>query len=409
MMRLKQKNSTALLLLMVCVLMSFTASSQQTFKYRAFLNKIDSTGFYKISIGPDIIRKSNNDLSDIRLMDQKGNFVPYVTEGNLPQVEKQRFIVYPQIKVNSPADTGTAFVVENISKQPVGTLWIKLKNTAVSRLINLSGSDDLKNWYAIEEAIPLQEAVLNSDGTYEQSLSFPASSYRYLKLLVNDRNKAAIKFLDAGEYIAKPAPLTYLQVPSGTFTKKDSNKVTYLTIKLNDNYLVNRLHLTISGPKFYKREVSIYQVNKYGNELVCVAGLNSNLKEDVFISARTNKLLLQIENGDNLPLDIKDIKVYQAEHYIVSYLEKGKVYKLFTGDENAAMPQYDLKFFTDSIRNAKLITVGPVTRNDARVNSPVISRRDYSMFIWIAIIVSALLLSWLTLKMVKEVNNNKKA
>jgi hypothetical protein len=407
-MRLRQKNNTAIILLVICMLMGFTTSAQQTFKYQAPLNKVDSTGFYKISIGPDIIRKSNNDLSDIRLMDEVGNFVPYVTEGNLPQVEKQRFIVYPQVKVNSPVDTGTAFVVENISKHPVNTLWIKLKNTAVSRLINLSGSDDLKNWYAIEEAIPLQEAVLNSDGTYEQSLSFPTSNYRYLKLLVNDKNKAALKFLDAGEYITtKPASVAYLPVPSDTFTQKDSNKVTFLTIKLNDNYLVNRLHLTIAGPQFYKREVSLFQANKYGNELVCVAGLNSNTKEDIFLSARTNKLVLQIENGDNLPLDIKDIKIYQAEHYIVSYLEKGKLYKLFTGDENSSMPQYDLKFFADSIRNIRLIAAGAITSNGTHINSLVVAKRDYSVFIWIAIIVALLLLSLLTLKMIKEVNNKK--
>jgi hypothetical protein len=44
------------------------------------------------------------------------------------------------------------------------------------------GSDDLQQWFAIQEDIPLQEAVQNSEGTYMQLLSFPASSYRYLKI-----------------------------------------------------------------------------------------------------------------------------------------------------------------------------------------------------------------------------------
>ncbi|WP_259068550.1 hypothetical protein HDF24_06600 [Mucilaginibacter sp. X4EP1] len=405
MMRQNQKNNTAFLLTIIGVLLGFNASAQQTFKYSAFLNKVDSSGFYKISLGPDIARKSNSDFSDIRLMDPKGNFVPYVTEGNLPQVQKQKFIVYPEVKVDLNTDTGTSFIVENISKQPLSSLWIKLKNTAVSRLVNLSGSDDLKNWYAIEEAIPLQEAVLNSDGTYEQSLSFPASSYRYLKLLVNDKNKTAVKFLEAGEYVEKPVPVAYLPVLLAPFTRRDSNKVTFITVKLNDNYLVNRLHLAIAGPKFYNREVSIYQVNKYGNELLCIVSLNSKTKQDVFISARTNKLVLKIENGDNLPLDIKGINVYQAEHYIVSYLEKGKLYKLFTGDEDAVMPQYDLKFFTDSISHVMPLEAGPIMKNDTYLNSPVTAKRDYSILIWIASAAALLLLLLLTLKMIKEVNN----
>jgi hypothetical protein len=165
------------------------------------------------------------------------------------------------------------------------------------------------------------------------------------------------------------------------------------------------LHLAIAGPKFYNREVSIYQVNKYGNELLCIVSLNSKTKQDVFISARTNKLVLKIENGDNLPLDIKGINVYQAEHYIVSYLEKGKLYKLFTGDEDAVMPQYDLKFFTDSISHVMPLEAGPIMKNDTYLNSPVTAKRDYSILIWIASAAALLLLLLLTLKMIKEVNN----
>jgi hypothetical protein len=387
MMRLSQKIKKGLLLIVFCLTI-FSVSAQRTFKYEGFLNRIDSTGFYKVTLWPEIVSKSKDDLSDIRLMDPKGNYIPYITQGNMPKVEKQKFIVFPRVAVTVNKDTGTSFIAENIEKQPVSSLWVKLQNTAVTRLVNLSGSDDLKNWYAIEEDIPLQDAVSNGDGTYLQSLSFPTSNYHYLKLLVNDKNKAPVKFLEAGEYVTKASSPFYFPV----FFKP---------------YIVNRIKLSIAGTKYYKRNVSIYQIDRLGHHLICSAELNSNNKGDFFISVKANKLELQIDNGDNMPLTIDDVKVYQAEQYIVSYLEKGKLYKLFTGDVNAAAPDYDLKFFIDSIRNIQGIAVGPLMKNATYNIQPNRFKREYPAIIWAAIIVVLALLSLLTWKMIGEVNNKK--
>jgi hypothetical protein len=404
-MRLKQRIKTGILMPVFLGSVLF-AAAQKTFKYQAVINKVDSTGFYKINLEPRILVKSKDDLSDIRIADPAGNFVPYISEGNLPQVEKQKFLVFTQVALKSKTDTGTTFIAENSRQQPVNTLWVKLNNTAVKRTINLSGSDDLKRWFAIEEDIPLQDAVLNSDGTYLQSLSFPASNYRYLKLLVNDKNKVPVKFLEAGIYIQKSSSPVYWPVPSAPMVKKDSNKITYITIRLNDSYLVNLLHLDVGGPKYYNREISVYQADKRDRQLICSAELNANKPADIFLSAKATKLELEISNEDNLPLSINAVKVYQANQFIVSYLEKGKVYKLLTGDANAEGPDYDLKFFADSIRhNIPDIGIMEVTKNTAYASAEKIVKHDYSWMIWAAIALALVLLSFLTLKMIKELNS----
>lgn len=380
----------------------FSASAQTGFKYEAPLNKVDSTGFYKINLGPDVIGKSNADLSDIRLTDAKGNFVPYVTEGYLPEVEKLKFIGFTEVSAKTPADTGTSFVVENITKRPVCTLWVKLQNTAVSRTVNISGSDDLKNWYAIEENVPLEEAVLNSDGTYFQLLSFPASSYRYLKLLVNDKNKTPIKFLEAGNYLAKQNPVFYWPVPIDSVSKKESHNTTVVTIRLKGDYQVDFLHLSVSAPKYFKRNTSLLSIDKTGGHFISGADLSPLQKGDIFLSTRANKLELRIDNGDNLPLTIDSIKVYQANHYVVSYLEKGQQYRIFTGDTAAKAPEYDLKFFADSIRGVRELNTGPVMKNNNYAGQTAAKQNNRPYIIWGAIITALLLLSLLTWKMLAE-------
>ena len=403
MMKLSRKSSTNFLFAMLCMF-TLQASAQKEFKYQAALPKIDSGGFYKIALLPAFIAKSNTGLTDIRLVNGKGNFVPYINAGNLPHADNEKFIVFPEVV--SKKDTGTTFIVESKEKAPVNRIWLKLKSTAAQRTINLSGSDDLQRWFAIEEDIPLQQAVLDNDGSYLQSIAFPASNYHYLKLLVNDKSKAPVKFLEAGVFTEQSVASLYFPIANAKFIKADSNKTTTVTIQLNDYYLVNRLDLTIASPRYYKRDVAIYQIDKQGRQLVGSAELNSSKKPTLFINAKTNKLQLEIDNGDNTPLDIKDVTVAQADQSITAYLDAGQTYRLLTGEANATAPVYDLKFFADSIRNqVREINHGEVTTNPAfGTPAPKAPQHNYTLVIWIVIIAALLLLTLLTVKMTKEVN-----
>ncbi|HWZ02981.1 MAG TPA: hypothetical protein VNX40_05170 [Mucilaginibacter sp.] len=381
-----------------------SASAQNAFKYQALLGKIDSTGFYRIMLGPDIVAKSNGDLSDIRLADGKGNFIPYVTDVKLPGVEHQIFTVFPEVHSKSRIDSGTSFVVGNLTKKPVNMLWVKLQNTTVSRTINLFGSDNLKNWYIIEENIPLQSAIVNGDGTYFQSLSFPQSSYHYLKLQVNDKNKAPIRFLQAGEYSNMEESSYYFWLESVMgFSKATKGKTTFVTVNLKEKCQVDFLQLFISEPKYFKRNVTIYSVDGQRRSLVSSADLTSG--GALYLTARTRQLELKIDNGDNLPLTIDSIEISQLNHYVVCYLERGKEYKLYTGNPDANHPNYDLVFFTDSIHKVEDLIPNPATKNPIYAKPLVIVKHEHTFIIWVSIIAALLLLSLLTWKMVTEVNN----
>ena len=125
---------------------------------------------------------------------------------------------------------------------------------------------------------------------------------------------------------------------------------------------------------------------------------------DLLIVAKTNRLELQIANGDNVPLEIKNIQLAQAQQYIVGYLEAGKAYKLLTGDFKATAPEYDLKFFADSInRNIPEIREGLLVNNPLYNVQPANVKKEYPALIWAAIIIALLLLLALTWKMAGEV------
>lgn len=406
-MMLKKLNKLYLLCLL-CIA-AVPASAQKSFKYKAGLQKIDSTGFYRIGLQPALVAKAKPDLSDIRIADAKGNFVPYVQAGSLPQKSQKSFVVFPVITARAATDTGTTFTIENKTDLALDRLWIRLQNTAVKRKVNLLGSDDLKQWFAIQEDIPLQEAVQNSEGTYLQSLFFPASNYRYLKLQVNDKNKSPIKFLQAGVYTEyASAAQAYTRITPVRVVKADSNRASFIDIKLDDNYQVNRLHLNISAPKYYKRGVAVYQFVNNGKELISEAELSSTKTPDLLISAKSNHLLIEISNGDNPPLSIGEITAFQSDEYLIGYLEAKQSYQILTGDSSALSPEYDLKFFTDSIKdNIPAIKHDAIIKNDGYAVKVAEVKPDRTPLIWVAIVVALGVLLFLTLKMTKEVKKKE--
>lgn len=78
----KRMNKTGWLAVLFFML-TLSASAQKTFKYHAKLDSVKSAGFYKIELPPAFVAKSNAALSDIRIVDARGKFVPYITSANM--------------------------------------------------------------------------------------------------------------------------------------------------------------------------------------------------------------------------------------------------------------------------------------------------------------------------------------
>ena len=397
---------TVLLLLSNCL----AAFAQQSFKYRAAIKNIDSTGFYNINLDPLFIASGKPDLSDVRIIDSKNKFVPYIAGNQLANKNVRLYIGFPQVANTDKADTLTTFSIENAKALTLDHLWIRMRNTAVTRTVNLLGSDNKKDWYAIKENVLLEEADVNSEGNYEQLLSFPASTYRYIKIQVNGKNRTPISILQAGIYTQRLFAPQYTLLKGATFTQKDSGKVSYIRVSFPVAYLVDRIRLKISGFRFYRRDVSVYEVNGRINNPLIDTVLISAGSQEINLSAHSKTLLIEVSNKDNAPLNVDGVMAYQLDRSVTSYLEKGKTYSLLTGDKNASAPNYDLGLFTDSIyRTPPQITHAAITPNPLFKTKTAEPDKFPAWGIWVAVVAALLVLLTLTLKMTKEVNKKARA
>ncbi len=397
-------------LLCILILKSISTHAQvNAFKYRADIKKIDSAGIYKIELNPGLIAKSAKGLYDIRLFDNTGKTVAYALSNNLSAGNQDSFIEFPAVNSNSETDTATIYISENVNRLNINQLWVDLKNTSVNRSVNLTGSDDLKTWFAIKEDIQLQDAGDSGKPDYEQSFSFPTSNYRYFKIQVNGKNKAPVKILRSGIYLTQSNQPEYAELPPVKFNKVDTGKKTSIFINFDEPYQLNKLHLNITDPKYYSRRVVVYTTDKNFDNInideVCDTVLSSSGTQDIMLSAKTKYIRVDIFNSDDNPLHVVSVKAYQLKQYIISYLAGGHDYYVLTGDSLAKTVNYDLSFLKYcSIDRLPVIASNTAYKNpDYATGKRAQPKHDFGLWIWLSMLIVLALLSFLTVKMTREI------
>jgi len=389
----------------LAIICSSTALAQKAFKYGTELEKIPTPGFYKISLRPDVLSKTRPDLADVRIVDEDDRQVPFIFGSSLPAVNHVSLL--PQMDGPSVADTISSYIVGNKEGYSLNQLVLQLRNTDVKRTLNLSGSDDSKKWYAIKENMPLEPpASAGKNGTYEQLLNFPFSTYRYFRIDINGNRKLPVEIASIRLYEWRSVQPSYTQLPAATITQRDSDRVTYIILKFKNPYQINKLLLHLGGAKFYNREVSAFDGK---HDQLFNDAINSSKPAELKLSVKTDKIYLEINNHDNPPLKLTGVDGWQLDQTLISYLEGGKKYRLLFGDEKAVAPDYDLRFFTDTVaqQSVKTVNYSGVLANTLDQQKPA-SNSIPSWVLWAAIAAAAIILLTLTLKMTGEVNKRAK-
>jgi hypothetical protein len=196
--------------------------------------------------------------------------------------------------------------------------------------------------------------------------------------------------------------------PPVIFVQKDSSiGFSYITIHQEAAYVVNRIVLSIDGPKYYKRTAHIQYITGKGvkNYINSFEITSGHLPIVLIGQVKAKSLLIEIENNDNPPLKVRAIKTEQSKKYLVAYLEKGKSYFIMAGNESVTAPQYDLLQFSDSIPNQ----LTSVSYHYLQPSGLVVQKKkalDMDNWLWPAIIIVILALGFLTYKLLTEMKRS---
>ena len=208
-----------------------------------------------------------------------------------------------------------------------------------------------------------------------------------------------------------------LPIPGAKMVQKDSNnKHSYINVEFPEAYAIDWIGLVIHSPAFYKRQLQIMAEGSRG-EWVSVTDLGIDPAKKLFRVPviKTRRLRIDIANADNAPLVIGEVVCFQTTRYLLAYLRAGGAYRLFTGNVQAAAPDYDLKYFTDSLKTTpRQLSIDSLQRIDSHDQPVTITQvettkqtsvhKDHSgLVVWCCLLAVLLFLVYFSIRMVKAI------
>jgi len=403
-------NRNKIILLVSAILIQLCSNAQ--FRYSATLDSIKESGFYSITITPELAGYLKTDLSDFRIINERKEWVPFIIE--FPFHRKSHTPVLLDNKIIRKENKGseTVLVIENEGKLELSNLELELKSAAAERIASLSGSDNDKEWFVILDSLLLQKSDEYAGTSHRQRINFPTNNYRYLKLTIYNNKKQPLNILKASSSMTMPSGDTvqpFLPNPPPTFTQTDSANFSMIKIVSHRPFQTALICIEISSPLFYKREAKLF--TRLKNSLPST--WSSASKHSFTITSghfsgheipllKADTLYLLIDNGDNPTLKISSITTAVINRRGITFLEKGKTYSILTDNPEATTPVYDLEHFKDSIVAPSPLSIGKMIELPRTTSSSSPKGND-NIWIWPVILLILILLSFMTWKLTSDI------
>jgi hypothetical protein len=376
-------------------------ASAQSYKNKAKIDSVSQSGFYAIHVTPALSSLVKTDFSDLRIIDNKGNPIPYLLGSDIPMLDSARFMPLKILK-NFVSDSGQSIlIIENIPDGKMDGFYIRMKNAAVSRTISLSGSNDAIKWYSIVENIDLEKRFIQDHDSFQEFISLPLSSYRYFSVIIYNGKNDPLDIISAQKRIQTIPAEKYdlVKNPSNSFTSKDSSKITWLAVDNSRKFHISNVLFQVKTPRFYKRQVDVIVGGILAGNFIISSDSVVNLNLPAF---NDSVFTIKIYNEDNPPLEITDLSTAQNDERIITYLESGKTYEFEMTSADASFPHYDLVSFKDSIpKEIKEIGFSGIS------NIPSVVKVSDSYFkqawLWPALIFALIVLCLFTYRLTKDV------
>ena len=390
----------------------------QEFTVSAKLSGIKQDGLHSVVLSPDFRACADANLNGIRIKDSKGKEIPYFLQNANKNISKYNFKEYEIVSKNVVTDTSSQVIIKNTPDTKWDQVTLAIANTDASKTYSISGSNDNTQWFGLVNNQMLGDLYSHTDTLVYKTLSMPVNAYRYIKISFNDKKTLPVNILAAGKVIGSQTT-AQLQEVANTHVKITQlilEKRTRITISFNNPVTVNKIAFAIKGPAFYQRNATLLvprvrskrkKTITYMEEAYAF-DLNSASKNDLEnLNLTEDKIVIEVENKDNEPLDIASIKVYQAPVNLIGYFKAGENYTVLAGNPKLSEPDYDIKNFKDQVSDtipkavlAKAVVLSARPKGINGGNSPWI--------MWACIAAGALILSYFCYSLVQDLNKKEK-
>ena len=390
---MKRINKLILFLFLFTIIQIFSSQYFKTIKITG------KSAYKQFFLTEDIYENSKNNLGDIRIIDKNGKEVPYVIEtGKEQEKHSEKIVARAKIDEVLMKKDKMEFIVKFNSdsslKDIIGNRFELISSKNFYSEYTLLGSNNGTDWEQITSG-EIYKTLDKSNLTIE----FSEKRYEFYKIVTpldkgNIFSEAILKLSnnEAGKLKTVGTKLDYKieQEGKNTILKIKSKFLPLKNIVLDVNDEFQRNYTVRSGDNFYVEGI----ISKVGEK--------SNLIINLENVPKLSEIIVEIQNGDNLPLKINGVTGNYVPDRIVFRATEGEDYKITFGDESLDKPEYDIAEFADSIRERDEVFVGKLEKSEG---NNISKSKDYTVYynVFIGVVV-VILIGF----MVNKINKNKK-
>ena len=393
---------------LIVILVSFSGYSQN---FKGEINDVKQSGLNQITIAPEIRAVAKNDLRFLRIVDRANNQVPYViVDGRNSKESYQPFAIIS--KENLP-DSITSIVIQNEERKEISQFSLQIANSALTKSYSVSGSNDAKEWFGLVQNETLTSLIAAKGTSVSRTISFPSNTYSFLRIFFNDKKSLPLNIISVGIAETQLIPENLLEVTNFSYkiSEDKDRKVTLIHFLANNSFQIDALSFDIETEYFnrsativvertqkIKKRTAVYKEN--AAQFI----LSSKKDKTIYFDAIDEKeFTIEIENQDNQPLNISDIKVLQKPIVVISRLLQSKNYQVIV-DTTLSKPNYDLgNFITE--RSVNFPEVGIVNFKKQDAKKTIQSEKSFwqtNLFMWICIVFGGGIVAYFAFGLLKD-------
>ena len=341
---------------------------------------VQQAGYVRLNLDAEAFAGLQPDLRDLRVVDGTGTEVPFkiVVERTGSDVRTRRLTLFNN--AYTPGQYQSFVVrVETPPGQTHNWLRIVTPEQEFQKQVEIAGSDDQQSWQ-----------VLRSDGyifghveprrnfsAKETSLTYPASTFRYLRVRIISDTPFPVSGVEVTEQISASVKEVAFS-PALSSVEDREHQTTEVTLDFGQAGLPTRELTLQTAAVNFNRPVELYGSNDSQTWKYLGSGYLSSIVQSKFTGRHltisypetaARYLRLSVYNGDDQPISFTGATARGTLRSVVFNALPGAVYLLYYGNANARYPAYDLErlFPYLAIPPQAGATLGPQQANPAYV------------------------------------------
>lgn len=381
--------------------------------YKGVIKEVKENGLHKIEILQEVRSASEENFNFLRIKSDENEEVPYVLVYNTDR-KFSRFTPITIVSKKRIKDSITSIVLENKLGKKQNHVILKITNTSITKRYTISGSNDQSNWFGLVANRSLKNINDPKKAEVEKTINFPLTTYKFIKINIDDSYSLPVEVLDAGIYKSEVFTQSPIEINSYKyvikqdkenkktiikFTAKSASKIDYISFNIDTQFYLRKAKFFVEKTRKIKKREEAY--NQYINEIQLNSKNNTTF---TFNNLNEKEFSIEIENKDNPALNISDIELFQNPVYLITDLKKEEEYNIEI-DKKLSRPYYDLgNFISNKTEGIKTAVVSDFFKLEKKqsINKEK-SFWQTSTFMWICIVFGGVLVVYFALSLLKDI------